>query len=468
MKGLANLRITAAFAMALLFARVPAEAQLFSLSVTNSASSVLVSNSVTYTINVTNLGSGAQEVWVTNSFSSPLIFLNANGPADASFVTTNNIALFELTSFTAGAGVQLTLTVEPTNTVSLTNTITVVSSVSTNTTFTNVIVQVTNFVTEADLGVSITGPAQAVITNDWMTYGVNATNLGPDTASSVKLTNTLPAGVILKGISPTNKTFSTVGSNLIFNLGTLTNSGFANLQFTVQPTNIGPLTLAASIGTTSIADANLANNSASTNIVITNYFPGQLVASITSTQVYNPQNGLVEQTIMLSNVGSTSVPAARVVITGLTNELYNAFGTNDGNPFVVYGQSLDANQNVSLLLQFFAFNYFTLSNSQLQAFAVPPPNLSPPAAALSGTNNFSISRIVPLSNGNMLIEFPTIVGRTYTVVYSDNVTFSNAMIAPPSIVAPANRLQWVDYGPPTTLSVPTNTAARFYRVILNQ
>jgi hypothetical protein len=53
------------------------------------------------------------------------------------------------------------------------------------------------------------------------------------------------------------------------------------------------------------------------------------------------------------------------------------------------------------------------------------------------------------------------------VVYSDNVLFSNAMIAPPSVVAPANQTPWIDYGPPTTLSAPPNSSNRFYRIYLN-
>jgi len=67
----------------------------------------------------------------------------------------------------------------------------------------------------------------------------------------------------------------------------------------------------------------------------------------------------------------------------------------------------------------------------------------------------------------MLIEWPSTTNRTYTVVYSDNVLFLNAMIAPPAVVAPANRTQWIDYGPPTTTNVPANTGARFYRVYQN-
>jgi hypothetical protein len=68
----------------------------------------------------------------------------------------------------------------------------------------------------------------------------------------------------------------------------------------------------------------------------------------------------------------------------------------------------------------------------------------------------------------MLVEFPAITNRTYTMVYSDNVLFSNAMIAPPSFVAPANIVQWIDYGPPATVSAPSSSSSsRFYRVYLN-
>ena len=42
----------------------------------------------------------------------------------------------------------------------------------------------------------MTGPVQAVITNDLMTYGVTVTNLGPNAAPNVMLTNTVPRGVI--------------------------------------------------------------------------------------------------------------------------------------------------------------------------------------------------------------------------------------------------------------------------------
>ena len=347
----------------------------------------------------------------------------------------------------------------------ITNMITVASFEVTNTASTNVVVQVTNApIITADLGVAVTGPRQPVITNDWVTYGVIASNAGPITATGVTLTNTLPAGVILLGAVPAN--YAAAGSNLVFNLGTLAAGGYTNFQFAIQPTNAGPLTLSASIGS-AVLDTNLANNSASTNITVTNYISEVLVAITNSAQAVNLQNGLEEQSILLTNPGASDIPAARVVVSGLTRQLFNTAGTNNGLPFVDYSAELAAGRSVTLLLQYAPRGLLPFTNGQLHAFALPSvPDWTPPAATLTGTN-LNINQIAKLSNGNMLIGWAAIPNRTYTVVFSDNVQFSNAMMAPPSVTAQANEWQWIDYGPPATVSAPTNASARFYRVFLN-
>jgi uncharacterized repeat protein (TIGR01451 family) len=439
-----------------------AGAQGFGLSVIVSANSVLVSNSPTYTINLTNLtGIGLSDVRVTNTFPTSVQIINA-GFSQGTDLINSNVAVFDLGAFLAGNIAQLTVTAEPTAVGFITNAVTVSSVDITNTASTNVVIQVTNLVVLADLGVALTGPGQAVITNDLMTYGVAVTNAGPNAAPGVMLTNTLPAGVI--SIFPTNPSGN---SNMISNLGTLANGGYTNLQFTVEPTNAGVLSLSASVGSSGVTDNNTTNNFASTNIAVTNYLSGPLGVTTNSPQTYNAQNGLVEQSISVTNTSGGTIVSARVVVAGLTNQLVNAVGTNSGNPFVYYSAVLAANQTVSLLLQYYVptRSPFAFSNSQLSAFAVPPVVFPAPGPAAVSTN-LNISRIVPLPNGNILIEWPAVTNRTYTVVYSDNVLFSNAMVAPPSITALANRLQWVDYGPPTTISVPTN-AARFYRVYQN-
>jgi len=442
-----------------------AGAQGFGLSVTASASSIVVSNSVTYTINVTNQTFlSLVDSQVTNQFSASFQFVSTSANP-GTYTTSSSNVVFDLGAFPYPGTAQLTLTVQPTATGLFTNTVTVASVTVTNTATNSVVVQVTNApIITTDIGVTIAGPAQPVITNDWMTYRVIATNAGPSIATGVTLTNTLPAGVILLGAVPAN--YTVAGSNLIFNLGTLAVGGFTNFQFTIQPTNTGVLTLSASIGS-GVLDTNLANNSASTNIIVTNYLSELLVAVTNSGQNLNLQNGLEEQSILLSNPGIIDVPAARVVVTGLTKQLFNAVGTNNGAPFVDYSTGLAAGQSVTLLLQYAPRGSFSFTNGQLHAFAMPSvPDWTPPAAT-SFRTNVNINRIVKMSNGSMLIEWLAITNRTYTVVYSDNAVFSNAMMAPPSIMAPANEVQWIDYGPPATVSAPTNASVRFYRVFLN-
>jgi uncharacterized repeat protein (TIGR01451 family) len=472
MKNFFRPRILALLAAGLAAVCPRAGAQ-FELSVTSSASSVLVSNAVTFTINVTNLtGNLLTDTIVTDALpvSVPVLSVQVSNAAVNNYAWTNygNVVRFDLYQFQSGGSAQLVVIAEPTAAGFITNTATVTAIGLTNTA--SVVVQVTNApVLQADLGVAIVGPSQTVITNDWMTYGVTATNSGPNNASGVALTNTLPPGVGLKSVFPTNQTYSTAGSNLIFNLGTVTNGGGANLQFTVQPTNAGVLVFSASIGSSNVFDPNPANNTASTNITVIGYLSG-LMAFTNSAQSTNFVSGLLEQTIIVSNTGPSAISAARVVVTGLTNRLFNAVGTNNGNPYVVYDSPPSApltnGQSVSLLLQYFPRKSFPFTNSQLQAFAVPVPNWTPPPATGTSTN-LTIARIIQLPNGNMLIEWPAITNRIYTVVYSDNILFSNAMVAPPSIVAPANDVEWIDYGPPTTVSAPTNSSVRFYRVLLN-
>jgi uncharacterized repeat protein (TIGR01451 family) len=444
--------------------RPRADAQSFGFSVVPSSSSVLVNNSLVYTINITNLTTLAlTDVWITNSFSAPFQYVSSSASQPITGVFTNSTSVqFDLGPISINSIVQVLLTVQPNKVGAFTNSVVVAVPGTIYATATNTVVQVTNMVILADLGVTMTGPGLPVITNDLMTYGVTVTNLGPNAATDVALTNTFPAGVI--PISPTNQT----GTNsLVFDLGTLANGSYSNLFFTVEPTNAGVLPFTASVGASGATDTNTANNFASTNILVTNYLSGPLGVTTNSSQNYDAQNGLVEQSVTLTNSTASTIASARVVVSGLTNLLINAVGTNSGNPFVYYMAPLAAGQSVSLLLQYYTptRSPFSFSNAQLNAFAVPPVRFPAPGPAAVSTN-INISRIVQLPNGNILIEWPAVANRTYTVVYSDNVAFSNAMIAPPSITALANRLQWIDYGPPTTVSVPTNSA-RFYRVYQN-
>ena len=244
MKFFFKFRLFAALAVALMFAGTKIEAQVsgnFGLTVTPSAGSLLVSNSLTYTITVTNLLGQLDDAVVSNTLPASVQFVNAVPSIGGTFMNFSNVTVFDMGSLSFGDVVQMTLTVQPTAT-GLINNMVVVSTINvTNSAETNVLVQITNIVVQADLGVAITVPTTAVISNDFMAYGVSVTNAGPNDAPSVMLTNTLPPGVILKGVFPAKPGFTLVSSNMIFTIGTLKSGTLTNFQITIQPTNAGVL-----------------------------------------------------------------------------------------------------------------------------------------------------------------------------------------------------------------------------------
>jgi hypothetical protein len=190
------------------------------------------------------------------------------------------------------------------------------------------------------------------------------------------------------------------------------------------------------------------------------------------TNYLNPQSGLVEQRVTITNTGVSSAAAFQLLVGNINTPqgvsrtnvwLYNATGTNvDGRPFVRYNAPLDPGQFVTLTLEFVVPDRRPFTNS-LEVIAVLP--VATGTNAGSGVaidrafldNRFSPARIV--------IEWTSIPGRTYTVIYSDD-NMATWQAATPTVNAVNTRTQWYDDGPPKTASAPLSLGSRYYRVIL--
>jgi uncharacterized repeat protein (TIGR01451 family) len=444
--------------------------------VVNTSTNILANSLVTYTIGVTNLTTIVpSNVFVTNAFPASVQIVSST---QTQGISTNRGSRMEflLGAMGSGASAVMTVTVRPTATGFFTNVVTVFVPDVPLINSTNVVLRATNIVARGDIRVSIAGPTQPFYPGDLTTLGITISNLGPNTVTNITLTNTLPNGMKLLAVSPASQAFTLTSSNVTYPFTSLTNREFRNLSLRVQmPTNPGVSIFLASVGSTGNQDTNAANNSASTNVLITDYFPATLLAVTNSAQITNRLNGLIEQRILVSNTGASDVDSVRVIVSGLTNTpivghpdyLFNVWGTNSGNPFVVYAHTLTAGQSVELLLQFSVANRsaFPFDNSQLHAFGVRLPDLTPPPGASTSTN-INFTRLLPMTTGDKFLEFKSTAGNVYTIVYADNILFSNALMAVPPIVAPANYVQWIDYGPPATVSKP-GAGSRYYRVFLN-
>ncbi|MBU6409295.1 MAG: DUF11 domain-containing protein, partial [Verrucomicrobia bacterium] len=409
---------------------------------------------LTFTIDLTNnTGLTLTNVAVTNFFSTTAFLVSAGG-----FQVNSNAmgAFFAFTNFPDAAFVETNVIIQPLTNGYFTNTIVV---------YTNFIAAVSNVVpvtvgSIADLAVGIGGFPAAIYPNDWVTYGIGVTNLGPNDATNVIVTNDLPAGVAV--ISPTNQAVNGV---LTFNVAALANGASTTISVTVQPTNSGSFPFSASVGSDSF-DTDVTNNSATTNVVVSGFLADttNLTVFTNSAQIYDRQTGRLEQEVVLQNNGTDTIPAARIIVSGLTNWLDNAVGTNNGNPFVADAAPIGPGQSVTNVLQYapdwlpFAFN-----PNQLQAAAIDTPDFTLPPSQGSVSNYLQL-RIFTSVFGNSwtLVEFTNVPNHTYTFVYSDDL--SHWFAAQPSFHSVANHILWVDYGPPETLS---NSPARYYGFYMN-
>jgi len=448
-------------ALAALFAPgLPARAQDFGLGVSAAPASVLVGDPIFYSVQITNLNvfTVVNNVYVTNDFSGAFTF---NGATNHTFLNitvtpTGSNVIFFINAMPGAAVAELTMSLSPLTTGAFTNRATVAAFNRSN-----AIATATTTVTApvADLALGLTITPAAVLTNDTAVVGLSVTNLGPNVATAVRVTNTLPAGFNVLSVAPAGVSNSLAGGNLALSLGTMTSGSSTQILVTVQPTIPGLFNLDATVASASILDTNTANNAASASLSVSGGLEGNLTVTVQGQQ-FNRQSGLLEMSVLLSNNAATNVPAARINVTGLTGGawLYNAAGTNSGVPYVLYNTTLPGGASVPLVLEYYVLLRGPLTNYGLEAIPVPALDLAAP------TNSSGILVSITNTPGGILIEFPATPGRTYTIVYAADSTFSNALTAQPAIVAPANRVQWIDNGPPKTISPPASTTSRVYRV----
>lgn len=141
--------------------------------------------------------------------------------------------------------------------------ITVVAPAGSVTTATNFVLDYT-----ADL-YPLTSVAQSVTVGSNLVYTFTIFNAGPNDAPNVRVTNTLPASVLLKRAFATQGTLTTNSNPIFGNLGTISAFNFAAFTLTVVPQSVGMITNVVTVAS-DLTDPVPGNN---TNVAITKVLP---------------------------------------------------------------------------------------------------------------------------------------------------------------------------------------------------
>ena len=141
--------------------------------------------------------------------------------------------------------------------------------------------QITNFVTATDLSITKSTSTVTAFGGNPISYTISVSNLGPSPATSVSVTDTLPAGSTFGSASGTGWTCNNVAGVVTCTLPTLS-VGAANpitLTITAPPVaSPGVLTNTATVSS-STTDTNPANNSSTSTVTIA---PGSSIPALSA------------------------------------------------------------------------------------------------------------------------------------------------------------------------------------------
>lgn len=216
--------------------------------------------------------------------------------------------------------------------------------------------------------------------------------------------------------------------------------------------------------TFTVSATDIDGNSVQDSFVVTVEDPiPALTPTVGFTPKVNNQTGYFEVSVTAVNNNVFDIPGFRLRVTsalpaGIT--LRNSSGPAGAfEPYLDILTRLSPGQSITVILEFHsATRNFDGFNPTIIAEPLPGGIID------TGTGlgvDITLIKVLPGSAG-VLLEFTSQPGAFYQVEYSSNLTTWKKCLVP--IQAGANRVQWIDRGPPYTDTHPGTAGSRYYRV----
>ena len=159
---------------------------------------------------------------------------------------------------------------------------------------------------ETDLAISIADFPDPIMLGGNVTYTVTVTNLGPEIAGAIVVTNVLPATANFLSATPSQGSCAHAAGRVICDLGTMTNRASASITIIVQTTAAGVLNFSSSLSANAL-DFHLGNNAAAATTTVAGAADLQLALSDSPDPVFI--NNTVTYTLSVSNSGPNTALA---------------------------------------------------------------------------------------------------------------------------------------------------------------
>ncbi len=257
-----------------------------------SASSVIVGDSVTYTLTVTNNSlQPADGVVVTDTLTGAVSFGTIS--ASQGSCSGTDLLTCDLGTLAGGASATVSVSVTTTGVGGISNIAKVTALTADPDPTNNLALAFVNVSAapvppeppppSADLSITKASDSPFPAVGDVVTYTISVTNQGPDAATGVVVTDVL-LGTFHTVSASSNQGSCTVSGPVICNLGTLDNGGIAHVKVILTVGDFGNLSDVATV-VSQTNDPDLGNNSASLNSSVKSPPVGGGGCTLTSTEV---------------------------------------------------------------------------------------------------------------------------------------------------------------------------------------
>lgn len=370
---------------------------------------------ISYTIGVTNNGTAdASSVSLTDTLPAGTTFVSFQQNSGPTFnCITGATVTCSIATLTAGSSASFTLTVATSAgaTGSISNTANVTSTTPDSNTVNNSSTATTTITTSADLAVSKTGPATVTAGNN-VAYTITMTNNGPSDASSVSLTDALPAGTTFVSMQQNSgPTFNcTTGATVTCTIASLPAASSASFTLTVATSSGasgGSITNTANV-TSTTPDSNPANNSSPATTTVTTGADLSVVKNGPTGPVATGYNVVYDISVAnggpsdAASVTLTDVLPAGTTFVSMTQTSGPAFNCSGTTTVTCTIGTLvnGATAAFQLTVQDNSAIGTTLSNTATITSTTPDPN---PANNTSSSPSALVDATIPLLSPSMLM-----------------------------------------------------------------
>jgi uncharacterized repeat protein (TIGR01451 family) len=390
------------------------------LTLVPSPNPALLGSDLTLTIVVTNFGpSFATNVTLVDSLLSAASIVSATSSQGSVSISNTSVSV-SLGTMAPGATATVTIVVRPTSLGNLEDTASVSATEPDPNTVNNTVTTLTPVNPAADLSVSIGDSPDPVPVGSNLSYTVSVANHGPSPATGVSLTDTLPAGVTIVSITPSQGSDSVANGVITTNLGSLAAGASATLTIIVTPQTPGTLTDTAHV-TANEADPNTANNSASQSTTVL----ASVDIGVTMSGAPNPVNAGSNLTYSLVVTNNSATAATGVNLNDALPAGVTFFSVNEsqgtampagGNVFVNLGKlAPHATASVTIVVTPTAGGTITNTATVTENEADPNP------ANNTATTQTTVTGVADLGVTVSGLPNPALLGNklTYTVTVTN-------------------------------------------------